>query len=233
MSSSATKKTVSMKIAILTAFVVAGVAVLTQSMAAQVSNEEDFAPEVSKKSFLMHPNPKFLSCLGVAGGPTPTARVLITRGKLNDTLTIKGANFKPGLAFDMFTVERSNLVSDGTVDPNFTNFGMAWYQSDLQANSEGSFTATIQTILLDQIFGFDPDQSNPKPINTFHLGFWFNNPHDANVDGCVFDVTKPTPFNGEHVAGPVAFITTPNATTNLGPLCTNPNTSTHPASCHP
>ena len=61
---------------------------------------------------------------------------------------------------------------------------MAWYQSDLEASYQGSFTATIKTILLDQIFGFDPDQSNPSPINTFHLGFWFNNPNDANVDGC-------------------------------------------------
>ena len=231
MSGFATKKVLSLKIAILSAVVVAGVAVLSQSMAAQ----EGYAlpPEVSTKSFVLHPNPKFLSCLGVTGGATPTAKVTVTRGKLNDTLTITGANFKPGLAFDMFTVERSNLLSNATIDPNFTNFGMAWYQSDLQASSQGTFTATIKTILLDQIFGFDPDQSNPNPINTFHVGFWFNNPNDANVDGCTFDVTKPTPFNGEHSAGPVAFITVPNATTNLGPLCTNPNTTTVPPSCNP
>lgn len=222
----------SLKIAILTVCVVAGLAVFIQPMAAQ-DGEFALPQEVSTRSFVLHPNPKFISCLGVAGGPTPIAKVTVTRGKQNDTLTITGHNFKPGLAFDMFTVERSNLLSDATVNPNFTNFGMAWYQSDLQASSQGSFTATIKTILLDQIFGFDPDQSNPTPINTFHLGFWFNNPNDANVDGCVFDVTKPTPFNGEHVAGPVAFITAPNANTNLGPLCTNPNTSTTPASCNP
>ncbi len=226
------KTTQSLKIAILTACFVVGLAVFIQPMVAQ-DGEFALPQEVSTRSFVLHPNPKFISCLGVAGGPTPIAKVTVTRGKLNDTLTITGHNFKPGLAFDMFTVERSNLLSDATVNPNFTNFGMAWYQSDLQASSQGSFTATIKTILLDQIFGFDPDQSNPSPINTFHLGFWFNNPNDANVDGCVFDVTKPTPFNGEHVAGPVAFITVPNANTNLGPLCTNPNTSTTPASCNP
>jgi hypothetical protein len=230
--SSFVEKTPSLKIALVAAVVVAGMAVSVQNVAAQDDAEFALNPEVSSKNFALHPNPKFVSCLGTASGPAPTANVRVTRGKLNDTLTIIGRNFKPGLAFDMFTVQRSSLLSDASADPNFTNFGMAWYQSDLQASSTGTFTATIKTILLDQIFGFDPDLS-VNPINTFHVGFWFNNPNDANVDGCVFDVTKPTPFNGEHKAGPVAFISVPNATTNLGPLCTNPNTKTTPASCNP
>jgi hypothetical protein len=183
--------------------------------------------------FQLFPNPKFVSCLGVPGGPTPRAKVTVYRGKLNDTLVIKAENIRPGLAFDMFTVERSNLLSDATPDPLFTNFGFAWYQSDLEANQEGKISGTIKTILLDQIFGFDPDLSNPNPINTFHVGFWFNNPNDANVDGCTFDVTKPTPFNGEHKAGPVAMISVPDSDTNLGPLCTNPDDSHTPATCNP
>lgn len=181
--------------------------------------------------FDLFPNPKFVSCLGVAGAPSPHAQVTVTRGTLNDTLVINASNIRPGLAFDMFTVERSNLLSDRTVDPNFTNFGFAWYQSDLQANSEGKISATIKTILLDQIFGFDPDNlTNPNPINTFHVGFWFNDPNAANENGCTFDVTHPTPFNGEHQAGPLAMISAPNATTNLGPLCTNPNSN---GTCNP
>jgi hypothetical protein len=191
------------------------------------------AAQSNTAHFDLIPNGKFVSCLGVAGGPTPHAQVTVTRGKLNDTLVINASNIRPGLAFDMFTVERSNLLSDRTVDPNFKNFGFAWYQSDLEANSEGKINATIKTILLDQIFGFDPDNiTNPNPINTFHVGFWFNNPADANVDGCVFDVTHPTPFNGEHKAGPEAMISAPDATTNLGPLCTNPS-DTNPGTCNP
>lgn len=195
-------------------------------------------PLVSAQSAVAHfdlfPNPKFVSCLGVPGGPTPKAQLTVTRGKLNDTLVISAQNIRPGVNFDMFTVQRTNLLSDHTVDPAFTgSFGFAWYQSDLQASSEGKINATIKTILLDQIFGFDPELSNPSPVNTFNLGFWFNDPNDANVDGCVFDVTKPTPFNGEHNAGPLAMISVPDATTNLGPLCTNPNTSTSPATCNP
>jgi hypothetical protein len=196
------------------------------------------APRASAQSdiarFDLIPNAKFVSCLGVPGEPTPSAHVTVTRGKLNDTLTISARNIRPGLAFDMFTVQRTNLLADRTPDPAFTgSFGFAWYQSDLQANSLGTINATIKTILLDQIFGFDPELSNPNPVNTFHLGFWFNNPNDANVDGCTFDVTKPTPFNGEHKAGPLAMISVPDATTNLGPLCTNPNTDTTPATCNP
>src|SRR5215472_4664569 len=89
----------------------------------------------------------------------------------------------------------------------------------------------IKTILLDDIFGFDPDV-RLAPTNTFHLGFWFDNPQDAAaLPSCHFDPTKPTPFNGEHKAGPFAMISVPDAKTGLGPLCTNPNNSTTPASC--
>lgn len=235
-----------LKIAVLAAVALAGVASLSQPMAAQDADEDlhqlewsqqtlakdGLTPVVNVKHFSLHPNPKFASCLGVPGGATPTANVTVTRGNPNDTLTITGKYFKPGLAFDMFTVERSNLLYNGTVDPKFTNFGMAWYQSDIEADGNGNFSTTIKTILLDQIFGFDPDQSNPKPINTFHVGFWFNNPNDANTDGCTFDVTKPTPFNGEHNAGPLAMISVPNGHTKLGPLCTNP-TSSAPFTCNP
>jgi hypothetical protein len=77
----------------------------------------------------------------------------------------------------------------------------------------------IKTILLDQIFGFDP-ASNLAPTHTFHVGIWFNNPEDAAA--CGFDPKKPTPCNGEQNAGPNAMISLPSATTKLGPLCTGP-----------
>jgi len=199
-------------------FLTAALAALTVSAAMAQD------PDVNQIDFDLHVNPKFTSCLGATGGPTPTAHVTVKRGKLQDTLTIEADNLRPKLAFDMFTVQRSNLLSDGTVDPNFTNFGLAWYQSDLQANSQGHVKTTIKTILLDQIFGFDPDASL-SPLNTFHVGFWFNDPNDANENGCTFDTTHPTPFNGEHKAGPVAMISVPDKTTNLGPLCTDPQGS--------
>lgn len=67
------------------------------------------------------------------------------------------------------------------------------------------------------------------PVNTFHVGFWFNNPADAAPCG----FTGTTPFNGEHNAGPLAMISRPNATTGLGPLCFSPNTNHSPPTCNP
>jgi hypothetical protein len=183
--------------------------------------------------FDLKPNPKFIPCLAqYPDDPTrpPTVHVEIVRGSLNDTLTLRGNYIKPDLAFDLFTVERSSLGADGAPVPAFTNFGLAWYQSDLEASDDGSMRASIRTILLDQIFGFDPAAGLP-PTGTFEMGFWFNNPSDAVA--CGFDATKPTPFNGEHQAGPLAMISVPDANTGLGPLCTKPDTSVSPARCSP
>jgi hypothetical protein len=183
--------------------------------------------------FSFKPNPKFASCLAARPGDAdnaPSVEADVVRGSLNDGLFLRGRNIKPNLQFDLFTVEHSSLAADGTPDPSFTNFGLAWYQSDLEADSNGSMHASIRTILLDQIFGFDPSVNLP-PTGTFEVGFWFNDPQDAVA--CGFDATKPTPFNGEHHAGPLAMITVPDATSGLGPLCTKPDTSVSPARCDP
>lgn len=193
-------------------------------------------PPTDKPSFVtfeLKPNPPFVDCLAkYPGDPDhpPTAKVTVVRGRLNDTMLLRLRNIKPELAFDLFTVERSNLGSDGSPVQNFTNFGLAWYQSDVETNGHGRSKTFIKTILLDQIFGFDPDKAL-APTNTFHVGFWFNDPEDAK--DCGFDVTKPTPFNGEHKAGPLAMISVPDPVTGLGPLCTDPNISTSPVSCNP
>ena len=208
------------KMLLLAAVAVAGLSVASQPSMAQADAIQ----------FELVAHPKNLACLQSSPSVTQRAHVTVHRGKLADTLTIQAQGIKPGLQFDMFTVERSALLSDGTVNPLFTNFGFAWYQSDLTADAYGKINANIKTILLDQIFGFDPDLS-PNNFNAFHVGFWFNDPNSAVP--CGFDATKPTPFNGEHKAGPVAMISLPDASTNLGPLCTNPNTDTNPPTCNP
>jgi hypothetical protein len=184
-------------------------------------------------SFDFAPNPKFLPCLAQYPNDTaraPSVHAVVVRGDLNDGLFLRGDYVKPGLQFDMFTVENSSLDATGAPVANFANFGLAWYQSDLEADKHGEMRASIRTILLDQIFGFDPSVNLP-PTGTFEVGFWFNNPDDAVA--CGFDATKPTPFNGEHKAGPLAMITLPDANTGLGPLCTHPDTSVSPARCDP
>ncbi len=186
--------------------------------------------KVSYTRFNLYPNPKVVACLQDDSGYPPSASVLVVRGNLNDRLFLIGNHIKPGLQFDLFTVEKTALLSNGQPSPTFDGkFGLAWYQSDLEAGRNGRVYAQIETILLDQIFGFDANTGLP-PTSTFHVGFWFNNPEDAKA--CGFDITKPTPFNGEHKAGPLAMISAPDAKTGIGPLCTDPDHS-HPGACNP
>ncbi len=184
--------------------------------------------------FDLHPNPQFLRCLAQFPGDAqraPSVEVTVVRGEQNDGLFLRGRNIKPGLAFDLFTVEHTNLAADATVDPAFRGaFGLASYQSDLAASDDGRIRAVIRTILLDEGFSLDPG-AGLAPTGTFNVGFWFDDPNAA-VD-CGFNPLTPTPFNGEHKAGPLAMISTPDASTGLGPLCTHPDTSTTPARCSP
>jgi hypothetical protein len=182
-----------------------------------------------RATFNLFPVAVNLPCLQRDSGPAPSATVTVVKGKLNDTLTLKLRHVKSKLAFDMFTIENTPFLSDGTANPLFTAgvFGLAWYQSDVQANAAGNATVIIKTILVNQIFGFDG--STPGPTNTFNVGIWFNDPADAAA--CGFSST--TPFNGEHNAGPLAMISGDDVTTGLGPLCLDPNTSTVPATCNP
>lgn len=173
---------------------------------------------VQKKTFSLLPSAGLnnLSCL--QSTKTAKATATVKRGSSNDTLTLKLTGFKPHLGFDLFTVQN-----------NTAPFGLAWYQSDIETNSSGNATVSIRTILLDQIFGFDG--TAPPPTNTFHVGFWFDSPAEAQP--CLTTPAPTTPFNGEHTAGPLAFITQANPVTGLGPLCTQPTNTPPPEHCNP
>src|SRR6201989_2029506 len=155
----------------------------------------------NQTSFDLVLNPATVECVRDNYNEEPRAHATVIRGKLNDTLILDLDGFKPGLQFDLFTVQHSPFLSTGAKDPAFTgSFGLAWYQSDIQIPKHSDRgRVQITTILLDQIFGFDPDVKL-APTNTFHVGFWFNNPEDAAP--CGFNPAAPTPFNGEHKAGP-------------------------------
>jgi hypothetical protein len=181
---------------------------------------------ILQKTFSLFPNKPFLNCAGKNAKVSAT----VTRGSVNDFLTLTLTGFKHNLGFDLFTVQRSNQTATGAPVSGFTNFGMAWYQSDIETNSVGAATVKIRTILLDQIFGFDAG-ANLAPVNTFHVGFWFDSVAEAQP--CSAAALTPTPFNGEHKAGPVAFITRPSSATGLGPLCTRPVKGATSFHCHP
>lgn len=216
------------RVAVLLSAAVASAAVPAGALA-----RADGAQEGDAVRFDLHPDPRVQRCMAqFPDDPqrAPSVEVTVVRGAQNDTLSLRGRNIKPGLGFDVFTVEHTPLAADGSPDLGFRGFGLATYQSDLQADHEGRVRATVRTILLDENFSFDPAVTLP-PTGTFNVGFWFDDP-TAAVD-CNFDPARPTPFNGQHKAGPLAMISTPDATTGLGPLCTKPDTTTTPARCAP
>lgn len=166
----------------------------------------------SSKTFSLLPAGKTLACL-TAPGKTPRATATVVNTGPNQTMKLTVSGIKPGLDFDLFTVEKSPFNAAGQPNPAFDGkFGLAWYQSDLHVGAQGSGSVTIRTILNPEIFGFDAN-TGLQPTHTFHVGFWFNNP--ANAAACGF--TGFTPFNGEQHAGPVAMITKPGAN-GKGPL---------------
>jgi len=200
---------------------------------ARAQDDLGAASTTRKVTFDLALNPKLTSttCLEQSSKTTPRATVTVTKGSLNDTLVIRLEHFKPGLDFDLFTIQNSPLQSDGTADSTFTNFGLAWYQSDIKIGPLGYGSVKINTKLADEIFGFDPsvpDADDPSPstvalppTNAFHVGFWFDNPDDATE--CFGGITPAkTPFNGTHDAGPNAMISESVAPDDLGPLCLNP-----------
>ena len=59
-----------------------------------------------------------------------------------------------------------------------------------------------------------PDNMKTGPVQTYHLGLWFNSPTDAQNAGCPNTVT---PFNGEHNAG-IQVLNTATYPDTQGPL---------------
>jgi hypothetical protein len=181
------------------------------------------APEYDLVRFSLRPNPKFLRCLALyPDDPArrPAVRAMIVPGSLEDELFLVGRYIKPNLQLEMFTIEHSQLLTDGVVDPSFRNFGLAWYHTSLQVNENGVLSAHVRAVLLDQFFGLDT-RLRLSPIGTFHIGLWFSDPADAAASG--FDVNKPAPFSSKERGGPLAMTSVPVAGTGLGPLCTRPS----------
>jgi hypothetical protein len=184
-----------------------------------------------KVRFQLWPNPAFVDCLARYPGDRdqpPVVEVTVVDGEQNDGLFLRGRNLKPGRKFELFTVERTSLRSDGSPDPLIKTFGLVWYQSDLTTSDRGRLRASIRTILLNETFGFDADEGL-TPRQVLNVGFWFNDPEDAAA--CGFDPLKATPFNPRGKAGPMAMITVPDGVTGLGPLCSTPDMSMLPARC--
>ena len=161
--------------------------------------------------------------------PDARAKVqIISDGEAED-MFIVATGLPPKTAFDFFVIQVPKKP-----------FGLSWYQGDMQSDADGDAVQhfrgrfSIETFIIapgaalaPQVFKdppFPDALQNPKtvgpdgqtagPVQTYHLGLWFNSPADAQNAGCPNTVT---PFNGEHNAG-IQVLNTSNFPDTKGPL---------------
>ena len=161
--------------------------------------------------------------------PNAQAQVQIESSGTAEEMVISATGLPPNTDFDFFVIQIPNAP-----------FGLSWYQGDLQSDSNGNALQhfrgrfSVETFIIapgaapaPQIFNdppfpdanqnpetFGPDGKTSGPVQTYHLGLWFNSPADAQKNGCANTVT---PFNGEHNAG-IQVLNTSNFPDNAGPL---------------
>jgi len=164
---------------------------------------------------------------GLANSPTvaPHAhgRVKIESVGPVEIMKVKVWGLPPNTGFDLFVIQAPNAP-----------FGLSWYQGDIQTNKDGvgygEFIGrfNIETFIVAPGVAVAPTDpfhdpkrildatQNPatNPIQTYHLGLWFNNPQDVVNAGGPGTVT---PFNGEHDAG-VQVLSTAEFADTEGPL---------------
>jgi hypothetical protein len=127
---------------------------------------------------------------------------------------------RPTPLFDLFVIQVPTAP-----------FGLSWYQRDVHTDDEGNAFQhfrgrfSIETFIVAPgvapapvVFtdAFPDASTNPptNPVQTYHLGLWFNSSADALKADCPGAVT---PFNGEHNAG-IQVLNTSNFPINKGPL---------------
>jgi hypothetical protein len=127
----------------------------------------------------------------------------------------------PNTDFDFFVIQVPR-----------TPFGLSWYQGDIETNRFGVGFGRFVGRFNDETFivapgaapaptprtnqPFPDANTNPPtlPVQTYHLGLWFNSPEDAHKAGFPPNVT---PFNGDHHAG-VQVLNSSNFPDKEGPL---------------
>jgi hypothetical protein len=155
-------------------------------------------------SFKLVPSPNIAACLPKAGGSAT-----ITPGTLNDTMKVSIHGMPASTGFDLFVIQQP-----------LAPFGVSWYQTDVQAGSSGSGSATVRGVFDVETFSVSPGGTTTfAPTHQYHLGLWFNNPNVPFKLGCEPGATAPivTPFNGQQHAG-VQVLNTSEFPAAAGPL---------------
>ena len=153
--------------------------------------------------------------------PNAEAKGQIISDGQAEHMIIVASGLPPNTGFDFFVIQVPKAP-----------FGLSWYQGDMKSDADGDAVQhfrgrfSIETFIVapgvapaPQVFNdppFPDAAQNPAtgPIQTYHLGLWFNSPDDAQNAGCPNTVT---PFNGEHNAG-IQVLNTSTYPDAKGPL---------------
>ena len=164
---------------------------------------------------------------GLASFPTvaPDAHGTVTVRSIGpvEIMKVDVAGLPPNTDFDLFVIQVPNAP-----------FGLSWYQGDIETDAKGKGSRefigrfSIETFIVAP--GIAPAPADPfhepgsipdatqnpatNPVQTYHLGLWFNNPADVVKAGGPNTIT---PFNGEHDAG-VQVLNTSEFPETSGPL---------------
>jgi len=162
------------------------------------------ASTASSFSFALVPSAGIAACLPHAAG-----RATITPGSLNDTMKVSVSGMPANTGFDLFVIQEPAKP-----------FGVSWYQTDIQAGSTGTGSATVRGVFNKETFSVSAGGTVTfSPTHQYHLGLWFNDPAVPFNLGCEPGATTPiiTPFNGEQQAG-IQVLNTAEFPINAGPL---------------
>ena len=158
----------------------------------------------SSFSFALVPSTGITACLPHAAG-----RATITPGSLNDTMKVSVSGMPANTGFDLFVIQEPAKP-----------FGVSWYQTDIQAGSAGTGSATVRGVFNKETFSVSAGGTVTfSPTHQYHLGLWFNDPSVPFNLGCEPGATSPivTPFNGAQHAG-IQVVNTSEFPVNAGPL---------------
>jgi hypothetical protein len=171
---------------------------------------------VVSKVFTMVVSKAASTCL-----PKASAKVQITSDGAAEDMSIVATGLPLNTNFGFFVIQVPRAP-----------FGLSWYEGDVRSDVDGdavqhfrgrfsieTFSVAPGSAPAPVIFKGDASVNPPfNPIQTYHLGLWFNSPTDAQRVGCP---NATTPFNGAHNAG-IQVLNTSNFPDFAGPLCPCP-----------
>lgn len=181
---------------------------------ASIVPQPAFAAAGDSFSFRMVPSAAAASCLAYN---LPYGQVTISDLGPVQNMHVEVFHMPAKTEFDLFVIQVPN-----------TPFGLSRYQADVVTDSTGHGVADVSGVFGRATFILAPGvapapkvfpdnaTSNPatNPVQTYHLGLWFNTSEDAVKAGCPATVT---PFSSGHDGG-IQVLNTSTFPDTKGPL---------------